>query len=162
MFPSINKFSLALALTLAFTSINSVAATSEAEQIDKDLVQMRQMIDQMKEQKVPDETIAEAENNLVMMKAIAPVMKAMEIDSVGDHKELKAAAAAVKNAESPADGIPALEAYVTLKKASVDAKQAGELQAGLNAMKEMLAQMPEEAVPPVEDEEDDDDDSKAE
>jgi len=154
MFSSMKKLSLAFALTFAFTSVNAMAESSEAGQIDKDLVQMRQMIDQMKAQGTPEDTIAEAEKNLTMMKAIAPMMKAIENDSVGSDEKLKTAAKAVKNAENPADGMPALDAYLTLKKASVDAKQAGELQAGYDAMKEMLNQMP------VEEESEEDDDEE--
>ncbi len=156
MFSSMKKLSLAFALTLALTSVNVVTASSEAEQIDKDLVQMRQMIDQMKEQGTPADTIAEAEKNLTMMKAIAPMMKAIENDSVGSDAKLKAAAEAVKNAENPADGMPALDAYLTLKKASVDEKQASELQAGYDAMKEML-KMPMGESDAEEDEEGDSD-----
>lgn len=158
MFFSIKRLSLAIALALTVVSVNSIA-NSEAEQIDKDLVQMRQMIDQMKEQGAPEDTIAEAEKNLEMMKAIAPMMKAIENDSVGDNKELKAAAEAVKKAESETDGLPALEKYVDMKKATVDAKQASELQAALDAMKQMLTQSSEETAspPPVAEEESEED-----
>lgn len=161
MFFSIKRFSLAIALALTVVSVNSIA-NSEAEQIDKDLVQMRQMIDQMKEQGAPEETIAEAEKNLEMMKAIAPMMKAIENDSVGDNTELKAAADAVKKAESPIDGVPALEKYVSMKKATVDAKQADELQAALDAMKQMLAQSSDPPQQPVEEESEEDEEEETE
>lgn len=113
------------------------------ENIDtnKEIADTEALLKEMKEKNAPPEQIKEVETALDLMKKTAFLMKSIETDANSTNADLKKAVDSIKNAQSEKDGMPAMDRYVELKKKTLSASEAAQLQSSLEAFKEAMKQM---------------------